>query len=74
MAKASDRRRMSAEETRRQARVRSCAAHLKDLQRAHRTPPPDVALAPRSLPARIPAEPVSSGCTSPAQLCAELAQ
>ena len=50
----------------------ACSRHLKDLQRAHGKPPPDVAVRPTKLPVRISAEPESSNCTSPSALCAEL--
>jgi hypothetical protein len=66
------RRRRPKVDTERQAAMRSSAAHLRDLKRAHAAPPPDVALAPVAIPRRIDPEPVASYCASPAQLCAEL--
>jgi hypothetical protein len=64
----------SSEKTERQKAARASAAHLRDLRRAHRRPPPDVALASVAVPKRLSGEPVASYCSSPAQLCAELAQ
>ena len=52
----------------------ACRKHLKDLRRAHRQPPPELAIRSRSVPARIDPAPWASFCTSPAQLCAELAE
>jgi hypothetical protein len=71
---ACDRRRPPRTQTERQEAVGACAAHLRDLQRAHGRPPADVALASVAIPKRLSGEPVASYCTSPAQLCAELAQ
>jgi hypothetical protein len=51
---------------------RDCARHLKDLQRAHAGPPPDVAVAsspPERLRARFSPPEASSGCSSPAERC-----
>ncbi len=67
------RRRRSSGETQRQNALRASASHLRDLQRAHGRPPADVALASVAIPARLPGEPAASYCSSPAQLCAELA-
>jgi hypothetical protein len=67
------RRRAPKTETDRAETIAACAAHLRDLKRAHQAPPPDVALTSRSTPLRISPEPQSSGCTSPAELCADLA-
>ena len=50
----------------------ACSRHLKDLQRAHDKPPPDVAVKSTKFPVRISPEPESSNCTSPSALCAEL--
>jgi hypothetical protein len=52
--------------------VIACAAHLRDLKRAHRQPPPDVEAAPGPGFRRLLPTPHSSYCTSPAQLCADL--
>lgn len=71
MVRAGDRERKT--ETGRERARLACARHLKDLRRAHDKPPPDVAVrASRNLPVRIAAAPVSSNCTSPGALCAEL--
>jgi len=60
-------------DTQRQKTVRASAKHLGDLRRAHGCPPADVKLAPVAIPKRLPGEPTASWCSSPAQLCAELA-
>jgi hypothetical protein len=57
--------------TRRMKAVAACAAHLKDLHRAHGRPPPDVQVG-EGLPQRIAPVAPSSYCVSPADLCAEL--
>jgi hypothetical protein len=44
---------------------------LRDLKRWHGRPPPDVAIRPSAFPVRIEPAPVSSYCTSSAELCAE---
>ena len=61
------------DETRRQKAIRASARHLRDLRRAHAIPPADVKLARVAIPKRLPGEPTASWCSSPAQLCAELA-
>jgi hypothetical protein len=66
------RRRAPKIQTARAENASACAAHLRDLQRAHGRAPPDVAVPQRSVPARLSPEPTGSYCTSPAQLCAEL--
>lgn len=63
--------RAKTEETR---RIEASNAHLDDLKRSRAAPPPDVPLAPRAIPGRVDPEPVSSGCGSPAGMCAELAK
>jgi hypothetical protein len=60
-------------DTQRQKTVRASAKHLGDLRRAHGCPPADVKLAPVAIPKRLPGEPTASWCSSPAQLCVELA-
>jgi hypothetical protein len=60
-------------DTLRQKAIRASAAHLRDLGRAHAHPPAVVELASVAIPKRIPGEPTASYCSSPAQLCAELA-
>jgi hypothetical protein len=61
------------DDTQRQRAVRASARHLRDLRRAHGCPPADVKLASVAIPKRLPGEPTASWCSSPAQLCAELA-
>jgi hypothetical protein len=67
-------RRRPSVDTARQKAVRASAAHLRDLRRAHGRAPADVKLASVAIPKRIPGEPTGSYCSSPAQLCAELAE
>jgi hypothetical protein len=74
MGLSASRRRLSSADTARAAAQNACRKHLKDLRRAHCQPPPDLAIPRRSIPARIDAEPIASYCTSPDQLCAELAE
>jgi hypothetical protein len=72
MGKSRARRRAPKTKTARMEAVAACAAHLRDLKRAHGRLPADVAVA-MGAPRRIlPAAP-SSYCTSPAELCAEIA-
>jgi len=54
------------------AAKRASAHHLKDLRRAHRSPPADVAVNTRGIPKLVPPILEQSYCTSPAALCAEL--
>ena len=54
--------------------MRSCARHLKDLRRAQRQPPANVPLSEREVPKFVPPITEQSYCTSPAALCAELAE
>jgi hypothetical protein len=54
--------------------IRSSARHLKDLRRAHKQPPADVAVNTRGVPKFVPPIIEQSYCTSPAALCAELAE
>ncbi len=54
--------------------VRACAAHLADLKQGHGRPPPDVNLPSRDVVRLVVLVPDASWCTSPAQLCAELAE
>ena len=74
MTGARNRRRPPRTETGRQQAVAACAAHLRDLERAHGRPPADVALRSVAIPQRLTGPAVASYCTSPAQLCAELAK
>jgi hypothetical protein len=68
------RRKPAKKETPRMEAVRACAQHLADLRRAHRRPPPDVPVRSTSTPRLVSPIPDASWCTSPAQLCAELAE
>ena len=54
--------------------ARACAAHLADLKAAHVRPPLDVDLPSRDVVRLVCPVPDASWCTSPAQLCAELAE
>ena len=68
---ASKTRRPPKTQTERQDAVSACAAHLRDLRRAHRKPPAEVDLPSVAVPLRLTGE-AASFCTSPAVLCAEL--
>jgi hypothetical protein len=61
-------------DTERAETMGACARHLKDLKRAHVRPPPDVRVRMTSTPRLISPVPEASYCTSPAALCAELAE
>ena len=61
-------------DTRRAEAIRAAAAHLADLRRAHGQPPPDVPLPSRAAVRLVCPIPDASWCSSPAQLCAELAE
>jgi hypothetical protein len=67
------RRRPPKVDTERAEAIRSSARHLKDLHRAHKHPPVDVRVK-TGLPKFVPAILELSYCTSPAALCAELAE
>ena len=54
--------------------MRLCARHLKDLQRVHRKPPADVQVNTRGVPKFVAPILEQSYCTSPAALCADLAE
>jgi hypothetical protein len=54
--------------------MRLCARHLQDLQRVHREPPADVPVNTRGVPRFVAPILEQSYCTSPAALCAELAE
>jgi hypothetical protein len=54
--------------------IRASARHLKDLRRAHKTPPANVEVNNRGIPRLVPPILEQSYCTSPAALCAELAE
>jgi hypothetical protein len=68
------RRRASNPDTAHAVAEKACRQHLKDLRRAHSQPPQPLVILSRSVPGRVAAEPWASFCTSPAQLCAELAE
>jgi hypothetical protein len=73
-ADTSRRRKPAKTETGRMEAIRASAAHLADLQCAHGRPPPDVPL-PNRLAVRLVCPiPDASWCSSPAQMCAELAE
>jgi len=61
-------------DTERAEAAKACAGHLKDLKRLHGRPPADVAIRPVAIPKFVNPIPSASWCTSPAQLCAELAE
>ena len=73
-ASPSRRRRPPKVDTERAEAIRSCARHLKDLRRALRRLPVDVKVNTRGIPKFVPAIIEQSWCTSPAALCAELAE
>ncbi len=68
------RRRPPKIDTERAEAIRFCARHLKDLQRVHKQPPLDVRVNTRGIPKLVPPILELSYCTSPAALCAELAE
>ena len=70
----SRRRRPPKVDTERAEAVLSCARHLKDLQRAQREFPASVRVSARGLPKFVAPILEQSYCTSPAALCAELAE
>lgn len=74
MALTSDRKTARKSRTRKRATIEACAAHLKDLKAAHGKPPPDVPLVSRAIPQRLEPVPTASWCSSPGQMCAELAK
>jgi hypothetical protein len=67
------RRRKPKVDTERALAKRASARHLKDLRREHGEPPPDVGVSTRGLPKFVAPILELSYCTSPAALCAELA-
>jgi hypothetical protein len=74
MKASAPRRRPPKVDTERAAAKRVCARHLKDLRRAHAEPPADVRVNTRGIPKLVPPILEQSYCTSPAALCAELAE
>jgi hypothetical protein len=67
------RRRPPKVDTEQMAAKRACARHLTDLRRQHAGPPPDVKVNMRGIPKLVPPILEQSYCTSPAALCADLA-
>ena len=67
-------RRKTTIDTRRMQAIRASARHLADLRRVHRAPPPDVGLPSRLAVRLVCPIPDASWCSSPAQMCAELAE
>ena len=63
-----------ASETSREAAAAACARHLVDLKQAHGRPPADAPVPSRDVVRLVVPPPDRSYCTSPAQLCAELAE
>jgi hypothetical protein len=61
-------------ETERMEAIRASAAHLADLRRAHARPLADVRLPSRAVVRLVCPVPEYSWCSSPAQMCAELAE
>jgi hypothetical protein len=68
------RRRPPKIDTERALSMRSCARHLKDLRRAQKRPPANVPVSERDAPKFVAPIIEQSYCTSPAALCAELAE
>ena len=68
------RRRPPKVDTERAEAMRSCARHLKDLHRAHEHTPANARVNTRGLPKFVSPILELSYCTSPAALCAELAE
>src|ERR1700704_6484013 len=68
------RRRPPKVDTERAEAIRSSARHLKDLQRAHKHTPVNAQVNTRGLPKFVSPILELSYCTSPAALCAELAE
>lgn len=68
------RRRAPDPDTARVKAERACRRHLKDLRRAHAPPGPELVLPSRSVPRRVEPAQWASFCSSPAQMCAELAE
>ena len=67
------RRRPPKVDTERAAAKRASARHLNDLRRAHAAPPPDVKVNTRGIPKLVHPILEQSYITSPAALCADLA-
>jgi hypothetical protein len=73
VSKSPPRRRPPKVDTERAAAKRACARHLSDLRRRHAQPPADVKVNTRGIPRLVPPILEQSYCTSPAALCADLA-
>jgi hypothetical protein len=67
------RRRPPKVDTERVGLMRACAGHLQDLRRAHAEAPADVRVNTRGIPKLVVPILEQSYCTSPAALCADLA-
>jgi len=74
MDEANREKRRKKTDTAHQKAKRACARHLSDLKKAHAHPPADVALKSVAIPKRLDPVPTASWCSSPARLCAELAE
>lgn len=74
LGRARARRRAPKADTTRIKAIAACAAHLRDLKRAHDRPPPDVDERPAQALRRFSPPAAHSYCTSPAELCAEFAK
>jgi len=74
MTASKPRRKAPKTDTERAEAAKACARHLKDLRRVHGRPPADVAVRSVAIPKWVNPVPSASWCTSPAQLCAELAE
>jgi hypothetical protein len=68
------RRRPPKVDTERAEAIRSSARHLRDLHRAHKHTPANAQVSTRGLPKFVSPILELSYCTSPAALCAELAE
>lgn len=73
MPKVAPARKPSDPDTARRQAIRNCARHLRDLKREHGRPPADTPVRSDPVPRLVSPVPSASWCTSPAQLCAELA-
>jgi hypothetical protein len=74
MKSTATRRRPPKVDTERMRAKRACARHLKDLRQRQGEPPADVKVNTRGIPKLVPPILEQSYCTSPAALCAELAE
>ncbi len=74
MTASGGRRKPAKIDTDRALAIRACAQHLADLRRAQPRPPASVALPERAAVRLVCPIPDGSWCSSPAQMCAELAE